>query len=67
MLEMGSFTSLLADSLHVRYSPDSDLRADIAGRRRGAMCGRLRVGKGYLHVRSIGRCSHVFGLFARFT
>jgi hypothetical protein len=31
------------------------------------MCGRLRVGKGFLHVCSIGRCSHVFGLFARFT
>jgi hypothetical protein len=26
-----------------------------------AMCGRLRVGKGFLHVCSIGRCSHVFG------
>jgi len=26
------------------------------------MCGRLRVGKGYLHECSIGRCSHVFGL-----
>jgi hypothetical protein len=33
----------------------------------GAMCGRLRVGKGYLHERSIGRCSHVFGLLMRFT
>ena len=36
-------------------------------RRRGsqapfAMCGRLRVGKSFLHVCSIGRCSHVFGL-----
>src|SRR5271165_941779 len=27
-----------------------------------AMCGRLRVGKGFLHECSIGRCSHVFGL-----
>src|ERR1700694_1500037 len=26
------------------------------------MCGRLRVGKDFLHVISIGRCSHVFGL-----
>ena len=26
------------------------------------MCGRLRVGKSFLHVCSIGRCSHVFGL-----
>jgi AraC-like DNA-binding protein len=32
-----------------------------------AMCGRLRVGKGYFHVRRVSRCSHVFGLFARFT
>ena len=28
----------------------------------GAMCGRLQVGKSFLHVCSIGRCSHVFGL-----
>src|SRR5262249_1541039 len=27
-----------------------------------AMCGRLRVGKGNLHVGGLGRCSHVFGL-----
>jgi len=33
----------------------------------GAMCGRLRVGKCFLHVSSIGRSSHVFGLLARFT
>ena len=26
---------------------------------RSAMCGRLRVGKSFLHVGSIGRCSHV--------
>ena len=26
------------------------------------VCGRLRVGKTFLHVCSIGRCSHVFGL-----
>jgi hypothetical protein len=32
-----------------------------------AMCGRLRVGKSFLHVCSIGRCSHVFGLFVRHT
>ena len=28
---------------------------------------RLRVGKGFLHECSIGRCSHVFGLLMRFT
>jgi len=27
-----------------------------------AMCGRLRVGKSFFHVCSLGRCSHVFGL-----
>src|SRR5260370_41219794 len=32
-----------------------------------AMCGRLRVGKDFLHERSIGRCSHVLGLLMRFT
>ncbi len=31
------------------------------------LCGRLRVGKNFLYVCSIGRCAHVFGLFARFT
>jgi hypothetical protein len=31
------------------------------------MCGRLRVGKSFLHVCSIGRCSHVFGLLVRHT
>jgi hypothetical protein len=29
--------------------------------------GRLRVGKDFLHERSIGRRSHVFGLLMRFT
>jgi len=38
-----------------------------AGPYRWAMCGRLRVGKDFLHERSIGRCSHVFGLLMRFT
>ncbi len=51
----------------VRFTPISDCRADIAVGLLRAMCGRLRVGKSFLHVCSIGRCSHVFGLFARFT
>jgi hypothetical protein len=29
------------------------------------MCGRLQVGKSFLGVCGIGRCSHVFGLLAR--
>jgi hypothetical protein len=32
-----------------------------------AMCGRLRIGMGFLHACSSGRSSHVFGLLARFT
>jgi hypothetical protein len=28
------------------------------------MCGRLRIGKDFLHACSIGRCSHVFGLLS---
>jgi hypothetical protein len=43
------------------------LVADALMMRDYAMCGRLRVGKSFLHVCRIGRCSHVFGLFARFT
>jgi len=39
----------------------SDLQR-TAGTYRSAVCGRLRVGKSFLHVGSIGRCSHVFGL-----
>jgi len=34
----------------------------VDGATRCALCGRLRVGKSFLHVCSIGRCSHVFGL-----
>src|SRR4051794_28515054 len=38
----------------------------VSSRRRAAenltMCGRLRVGKDFLHVGSIGRYGHVFGL-----
>jgi hypothetical protein len=47
---------------HFRLSRDSGGIADIAPFRIRAMCGRLRVGKRNLHVCSIGRCSHVFGL-----
>jgi hypothetical protein len=49
----------------------ADMSADQTRRRSKmtlwAMCGRLRVGKDFLHERSIGRCSHVFGLWVRFT
>ena len=47
--------------------PNSGHSAATVACPRWAMCGRLRVGKNFLHVCSIGRCSHVFGLFMRFT
>jgi hypothetical protein len=49
-------------ALDVRYAHDSSAKADIAGGPKGAMCGRLQVGKGIFHVCRLGRCSHVFGL-----
>jgi hypothetical protein len=68
---------MLVDDRFGSLAPDATPRQDfpmsvlaptaldfIASRRMtfSAMCGRLRVGKGFLHVSSIGRCSHVFGL-----
>jgi len=49
----------------VRSDPKADelLRANELSRR--AMCGRLRIGKDFLHAYSIGRSSHVFGLRVR--
>ena len=52
---------------HVRYTPKSGQTRRRSVCPLSAMCGRLRVGKSFLHVRSIGRCSHVFGLEVRFT
>ena len=39
--------------LNVRITPGSGRRADIGGRQRSAMCGRLRVGKENLHGASL--------------
>ena len=47
--------------------PTSDVLLSRSKRRSGAMCGRLPVGKDFLHECSVGRCSHVFGLQVRFT
>src|SRR6478735_6041184 len=33
-----------------RFAPESGLKSDIAPCPKGAMCGRLRVGKSFLHV-----------------
>jgi hypothetical protein len=52
---------------NVRYASDSDHSRYESELTLWAMCGRLRVGKDFLHERSIGRCSHVFGLLMRFT
>jgi len=54
-------------SAHFRYVPESRHKVGTSHLSRRAMCGRLRVGKSFLHVCSIGRCSHVFGLLARYT
>jgi hypothetical protein len=53
--------------INVRCYSNSDIivrRSEVTLR---AMCGRLRVGKDFLHECSIGRYSHVFGLCVRFT
>ena len=52
---------------NVRYAPNSDRILRRSEMTLCAMCGRLRVGKDFLRVCSIGRCSHVFGLLARHT
>jgi hypothetical protein len=46
-------------------NPDSGHSKIQSALRICAMCGRLRVGKDFFHVCSIGRCSHVFGLLMR--
>jgi len=47
-----SLADICSATGHVRFTP---------------VCGRLRVGKSFLHICSIGRCARVFGLFARHT
>src|ERR1039457_691964 len=51
----------------VRFGPKADKLLQCRDCPLCAMCGRLRVGKGFLHFCSIGRCSHVFGLLVRHT
>jgi hypothetical protein len=62
----GSISAEIRRLRHVRSAPNNGLMSDIEAGRFRAMCGRLRVGKENLHERSIGRCSHVFGLLMRF-
>jgi hypothetical protein len=54
--------SLQQRLVNVHFTPNSGHRAVTLECPLWAMCGRLRVGKDFLHERSIGRCSHVFGL-----
>ena len=51
----------------VRYTSNSHQILQSSEMSLRAMCGRLRVGKDFLHECSIGRCGHVFGLRMRFT
>ena len=58
LLFLGQLNAPRAGPLFAHLGPT---RAE-ASRLTWAMCGRLRVGKGFLHECSIGRCGHVFGL-----
>jgi hypothetical protein len=53
--------------INVRCCSNSDQILRRSEMTLSAMCGRLRVGKSFFHVCSIGRRSHVFGLLARHT
>jgi hypothetical protein len=55
------------DRVDVRFAPNATELLRGSEMTLWAMCGRLRVGKGFLHECSIGRSSHVFGLLVRFT
>src|SRR5258708_5190763 len=65
------FPHILPSDLFIAPMSRHQVVSDMASRQRHVcftpMCGRLRVGKNFLHVCSIGRCAHVFGLLARFT
>jgi hypothetical protein len=63
---LGSLADIRGRIRDVRFTPRSRHASARVARPLSAMCGRLLVGKGFLHVCSIGRCSHVFGLLARF-
>ena len=62
-----STESFQACTRRVRYTPIADVSLRRSEPPLRAMCGRLRVGKDFLHECSIGRCGHVFGLRMRFT
>ena len=63
----GSLADISHGNRHVRFTPKSGHLQRTSPCPLCAMCGRLRVGKSFLHACSIGRCSHVFGLLVRHT
>jgi hypothetical protein len=64
---MGSLSEVRLRERDVCNTLKNRHRQGITAGPKGAMCGRLRVGKSFFHACSIGRCSHVFGLLVRFT
>ena len=65
-VRFGSQPDMTLLNFDVRFTPNSGHSSPQLECPLWAMCGRLRVGKDFLHERSIGRCSHVFGLLMRF-
>ena len=61
-VRFGSEADIARRPRNVRFTPNSGHPSAQSKCPLWAMCGRLRVGKVFLHERSIGRCSHVFGL-----
>ena len=66
-VRFGSKADICSAKRHVRFTPESGHSQCNSVCPLCAMCGRLRVGKNFLYVCSIGRCSHVFGLLVRHT
>ena len=64
--EKASIKGVNINEHDVRFRANIGLSSAAGEGRISAMCGRLRVGKENLHVAGAGRCSHVFGLLARF-
>ena len=61
---IGSFASISAHPSEVRFTPDSDQKADVPDWSLSAMYGRRPRCKGKIgHFSEAFGCSHVFGLF----
>jgi hypothetical protein len=66
-VRFGSKADMCSAKRHVRFTPNSGHSGRQSACLLCAMWGRLKAGKNFLHVCSIGRCSHVFGRFVRHT